>query len=236
MLSLGIFTDLHYARGIREGSRHCHLSLQKLHLIMERFRAEGVQFVVALGDLVDSAPQPQEESGYLRAVCRELARLACPVRYVPGNHCVWSLTKDEFCAITRQNSTWGALRRGGWRLIFLDGCFRADGVPYGARNNDWRDANVSAEQVQWLKDELSLPMPTAVFIHQRLDAPPPYGVANAGEIRTLLESCGCVKHVFQGHQHPGDSSTVSGITYITLPAVCEGSDVTAPPYLVVRLP
>ena len=72
---------------------------------------------------------------------------------LPGNHCIWSLTKAEFCRIANQPTTWGSMDVNFWHLVFLDGCFRSDGVPYGRQNNHW-EGYVSAEQVDWLQQDL----------------------------------------------------------------------------------
>ena len=230
MLTLGLFTDVHYAAGVREGTRHCHLGVAKLRVALGAFAAARVDAVVGLGDLVDSADTLAEEAGYLQSVCAQLSGVRVPVRLTPGNHCLWTLTRDVYQQITRpvtgQAATWGSLDLKGWHLIFLDGCFRGDGVPYGGRNNDWTDALVSDEQVRWLRADLTAGRtPSLVFIHQRLDVTPPFGVANAEAVRAILEGSGRARAVFQGHEHGGAETVIKGIRYITLPAIVEGDDV-----------
>lgn len=235
MARIGLFTDLHFADGVREGTRFCSLGLQKLCMGLREFADAKVDLVIGLGDLVDSADTVEQEAAYLRAVCEVLRSSPMPVRLVPGNHCVWTLNKQEYCSITGQDSCWGKVDLGGWRLLLLDGCFRNDGVSYGRRNNDWRDAMVNEEQVSWLREELAQSWPTLVFIHQRLDCDPPYGVANAAEIRRMLETSGCVRGVFQGHEHDGPKSEIGGIPYRTLPAMVEGQDVNRRSWTVLEL-
>lgn len=234
MVKLGLFTDVHYAAGIREGTRYCHLGVQKLRVAMQAFRAAGVDVIIGLGDLVDSGETAEEEAGYLREVCDELASAAAPVHLVPGNHCLWTLTREQYHQISGQSRTWGSQDTGGWHLVFLDGCFRGDGVPYGCRNNVWTDALVSQEQVHWLAADLAgTRLPTLVFIHHRLDAFPPYGPANAPAVRQILERGGRVRAVFQGHEHGGSQTIVSGIRYITLPAMVEGDRIEHPAFAIV---
>lgn len=236
MARIGLFTDLHFADGVREGTRFCSLGLQKLRLALSDFAEANVDLVIGLGDLVDSADTIEQEAGYLEQVCAVLQESGIPVWLIPGNHCVWTLDKQQFLQVTGQASSWGKVELGGWRLLLLDGCFRNDGVSYGARNNDWRDALVSEEQVRWLGDELAQSRPTLVCIHQRLDCEPPYGVANARQIRQMLEASGCVRAVYQGHEHGGAFSEIGQIPYHTLPAMVEGRDVTRRAWTVVELP
>jgi 3',5'-cyclic AMP phosphodiesterase CpdA len=235
MLKLGLITDLHYASGVREGSRFCHLSLAKLQVALRAFQHAKVDAIIGLGDLVDSADTPEQEADFLRQVCHELATASVPVHLTPGNHCIWSLTKAEYCRITHQPTTWGSRDLGHWHLVFLDGCFRNDGVPYGRQNNYWTDAMVSTEQVTWLQNDLArATLSTLLFIHQRLDIEPPYGVSNAPTIRAILEQSGKVRGVFQGHEHAGAKSLINTIPYTTLPAMVEGSDIEAAAFTILE--
>ena len=234
-MRLGLFTDLHFGDGIREGTRFCHLGLKKLEVALQAFEAARVDAIVGLGDLVDSAPTPEEEGRQLRAVCTQLSAAGRPVYPVPGNHCVWSLTKQEYCAITGVDRTWRSATLGGWQLLFLDGCFRSDGVDYGRQNNDWKDALVSEEQVTWLRETLSEgDRPAFVFIHQRLDVEPPYGVKNAAELREILQQSGRVRGVFQGHEHGGARTEIAGIRYTTVAGMVEGSDAARAPFIIIE--
>ena len=47
-------------------------------------------------------------------------------------------------------------------------------------------------------------------------------IRNASEVRELPEASGKVKLVLRGHYHPGAEAVVSGIPYLTVPALCEG--------------
>ena len=42
------------------------------------------------------------------------------------------------------------------------------------------------------------------------------------KVRELPEASGKVKLVLRGHYHPGAEAVVSGIPYLTVPALCEG--------------
>src|SRR5690606_13476591 len=113
---------------------------------------------------------------------------------------------------------------GGFHFVVLDACFRADGVPYGRDNFTWTDANIPADQVEWLRADLKAAAhPTIVFAHQRLDVKNNHGVKNAEQVRRVLEDSGQVLAVFQGHSHKNDLQDIGGIHYCTLHALIEGS-------------
>jgi 3',5'-cyclic AMP phosphodiesterase CpdA len=234
ILKIGLFTDLHYADGVRENSRYCHLGLMKLAAALRRFRKEKVDLVVGLGDLVDSCPTMGEEYARLVQVRQLIEAAGIPYRLLPGNHCVWTLDKTQYLNATGQTATWGAMSLDGFRLIFLDGCFRKDGVAYGQRNNDWRDASISSEQMEWLGSELQNQTPTILFVHQRLDVPPPFGVENSADLREMFRRADCVKAVFQGHEHAGARTVIDSIRYRTLPAMVEGDGISTAPIAIVQ--
>jgi len=97
-------------------------------------------------------------------------------------------------------------------------------VAYGGVKFDWGDANVPPEEIEWLRNDLQqTSLATIVFVHQRLDVAPPYGVKNAPELRRILEESKRVLAVFQGHDHRGDVRVINGIHYCTLRAMVEGA-------------
>jgi alkaline phosphatase len=187
------------------------------------FRDRQVDCLVELGDVIDSAPDLETEKAYLRRVWQALG--AGGTCYpVLGNHCVSALAKPEFLEITARARSYYAFDLAGFHFVVLDACFRKDGESYGRSNFQWTDANIPAAELNWLAADLRhTPHSCIVFVHQRLDAEPPYGIGNAAEVRRVLESSGKVLAVFQGHYHPGAYSQLQGIHYCTLAAMIEGS-------------
>ena len=89
---------------------------------------------------------------------------------VLGNHCVDTLTKDEFLGGVEQKQSYYSFDRGGFHFVVLDACFRGDGQPYGRKNSKWNDANIPAAELEWLAaDVKATEKPVIVFAHQRLD-------------------------------------------------------------------
>jgi alkaline phosphatase len=223
-IRIGLITDLHYADKPPFGSRHYRETPAKLAEAAAEFRKHDLSFVVELGDLVDAADSVETELKYLQQINEQFSGI-CPQRhYVLGNHCVYTLTKQEFLDAVQQEKSYYSFDRGSVHFVVLDSCFRDDGQPYGRKNFQWTDANVPDEELAWLRDDLrTTSLPTVVFAHQRLDVEDDYGVRNAAAVRRVLEESGMVLAVFQGHSHANDLTQIGGIHYCTLVAMVEGS-------------
>ena len=223
-LRIGLVTDLHYADKPPASSRHYRESLAKLEEAGQQFAKDKTDFVVELGDLIDAAPSAATEQKYLARIHKVFATLPGDKHCVLGNHCVQTLTKDEFLGGVGQAKPHYSFDAEGFHFVVLDACFRADGQPYGRNNFTWTDANIPAEQVDWLQADLkSATGKTIVFAHQRLDVQNSHGVKNAAQVRQVLEESGKVLAVFQGHSHKNDLKDIGGIHYCTLVAMVEGA-------------
>jgi alkaline phosphatase len=222
-LRIGLVTDLHYADKPAAGTRFYRETIDKLADAGREFAATRPSFVVELGDLIDAA-EVDVEKGYLARINKEFASLCKDRWYVLGNHCVDTLTKDEFLGGVEQEKSYTSFDRGGWHFVILDACFRSDGQPYGRKNSSWKDANIPPAEVEWLQADLkATSRPTIVFAHQRLDVSNDHGIKNCPAIRKILEQSGRVQAVFQGHSHKNDYKEIAGIHYCTLRAMVEGS-------------
>lgn len=224
LLRVGLMTDLHYADKSPTKTRFYREALAKLDEAVEVMNREKPALVVELGDFIDQADSVDREIEWLRTMESHFARLSMPRHYVLGNHCVGTLTKEEFAANTKASGSFESFEAGGVTFVILDSCFRRDGTPYSRKNFDWKDANVPTAELSWLDSQLSKASgPVIVLAHQRLDADKAHAVQNAAEVRSLLEKSGKVLAVFQGHSHKNDYQQIAGIHYTTLVAMVEGS-------------
>lgn len=221
---IGMVTDLHYADKPPAGSRYYRETLAKFKEAAARFYQDKPDFMVELGDLIDAADSVETEKKYLATINKEFAALPGDKHYVLGNHCVTTLTKEEFLEGVGQKKPHYSFDANGFHFIVLDACFRSDGQPYGRNNFKWNDSNIPEEQVEWLRADLkATTAKTIVFAHQRLDVKNDHGVKNAEQVRRVLEESGKVLAVFQGHSHKNDLKDIGGIHYCTLVAMVEGS-------------
>jgi alkaline phosphatase len=224
LLRLGLITDLHYADKDPKGTRHYRETLAKLEEAGRFFADQRIALVAELGDFIDAADSVDTDLGYLRRIQSAFAPIATERIHVLGNHCVDTLTKQEFLGETGQERSYFSLDRGGVHLVVLDACFRSDGTPYGRKNFDWKDANLPPEELEWLESDLAGAQgPAIVLAHQRLDRDDVHTVRNAPAVRAILERSGKVAAVFQGHSHQNDLVDLGGIHYVTLRAMVEGS-------------
>jgi 3',5'-cyclic AMP phosphodiesterase CpdA len=220
----GLLTDLHYADRPPAGTRHYRETLGKVRESVDQFNALQPDLVIELGDFIDAAETVEGEIAYLERIEEEYARLRSPRHYVLGNHCVWTLTKQQFQSHCGARRPFYSFDSGGFHFVILDACYRADGVSYGARNFVWTDTDIPVAEREWLREDLQRAKGKAIiFVHQRLDAANDYAVKSAPAVRQILENSGNVLAVFQGHSHRNDYTEIHGIHYCTLAAMIEGS-------------
>lgn len=222
-LRIGVVTDLHYADKPAAGKRHYRESIGKLAAAGAEFQKNKVDLVVELGDFVDAADSAEIERGYLKSINREFIEICKDRHYVLGNHCVDTLTKDEFLGGVEQSRSYYSFDRAGFHFVVLDACFRKDGQPYGRKNSKWNDANIPPAELEWLQADLQQATGNVIILaHQRLDVSNDYGVKNCEVVRSILEASGQVLAVFQGHNHINDLMQIDGIHYCTLTAMVDG--------------
>jgi alkaline phosphatase len=224
LLRIGLITDMHYADKDPAGTRYYKESLGKLAEAANHFEKDPIDFVVELGDLIDAASSVEAELSYLNRINREFSAISKHRHYVLGNHCVDTLSKREFLEGVGQQRSYYSFDAGSYHFVILDSCFRSDGRPYERKNFEWTDANIPADEIDWLRADLkATPHRTIVFAHQRLDATKQHSVKNAAEVRQVIERSEKVLAVFQGHSHQNEHTELAGTHYCTLRAMVEGS-------------
>lgn len=221
-LKAGLIADSHYCSQEKIGNRYPRRSLEKVIDAAAAFKAEKVDLILCMGDIINDEPGRNEEN--LQTICLPLVRCGVECFFVQGNHDRELFTSDELARISGMTAAPYSVVRGGVRLILLDGNFKCDGTPYRIRDIDWTDTFLPPDQIEMLRDSLARNREDAyIFVHQCLDpnAETHHIIGNAAQVRSVIASSGKVKGVWQGHYHPGLESTVDGIGYHTLPALCE---------------
>ena len=227
VLKIGLVTDAHYADSDPRIGRYYRESLPKMHEAVALFGDEAVDVAIVLGDLIDTPqpPNPAQETAFLRRIAGEFGMIRAPRYFVLGNHCVAGITKRVFLETVGQAESFFSFDQNGVHCVVLDACFRADGAAYEPGNFHWTDAEIPPTERDWLAADLEATTnPTIVFVHQRLDhAPDGLGIHSHAAVGRILEDSGKVIGVFQGHSHENELQTISGIPYVTLAAMVEGS-------------
>lgn len=226
----GIVTDLHYGDIPDEseplevgGQRFCRQSKRKLADAIRVFNTRHVDFAIELGDFKDFSHDRAGTLAHLEEIERTFSCFKGPRYHAFGNHDFDCLTPEDLAP--RLPNDGKPMSRGyysfvknGITFVVLDACYDS-GLKHYSCNNPWFDANVPAEELVWLREELaSARGPAVVFCHQRLDpsASPRHLVRNSAEVRDILEKSGKVKAVFTGHQHLGSVYEHNGILYYSL--------------------
>lgn len=245
MISFGLFSDTHYAKDKVNKNRYCSLAIEKLNIIIKTFNAENVDFAVCLGDAIDTADSQTDDINNLMQIYDALGEINAPLHFVMGNHDIETMDKNKYREILEidRGISYYSFMHKSIKFIVLDANFRQDGIEYSSGNYEWTDSYIPDIQRKWLADELSCDDcdNTFIFIHQNLDHRlyddiiDPHIVKNADEIRELLEKSNKKITVFQGHYHHGYKQNINGIDYITLSAVCEGSQIDDVPFMIVEV-
>ncbi len=243
-MKIGLITDCHAALKPAEDNKYFSHSFVKFQDSCAYFLRDHVDFVVNLGDVYQSVGDPEKTNEAIARMIFPRMLTRAPFVHVLGNNDVVDYTKAEFLELMRdpakylnrpvgrhrgaaqlevtpKDSWYFSFERGGWKFIVLDTNYDKDGNSYEKTAYDCREAYINAEQLAWLKKELAAGLPTIIFTHANLDIhESPLAeicrLANAAEVRDVVESAGNVKLVLQGHDHYGAMSVMNGITYITL--------------------
>ena len=224
LVRFGFITDCHYAPHIRPRSgerRHYGESLEKMRVFVRTMNGIRPDFVVEGGDFKDLGRTPAESLSYLDDMERAFAGFAGPRYHVLGNHDHDNISKDEFLAHVSnagqdRAKAWYSFDLNGVRFIVLDACYKSDGTPYDRGRFSWRDTFLPKEQVEFLRAELaSAAGPCVPIVHQQLDAEDDTCIANAAEVRRIIEESGKVRCVVQGHWHEGSFREINGVGYFS---------------------
>jgi len=243
IVTFGMITDCHYADIPASGNRYYRESEACLAECVAVMNAANVDFLIELGDFKDLGASVKETFGFLSRIEQVFAGFAGPRYHVLGNHDMDCITKEQFMSAIENTGVEAArpyysFDLNGVHFVVLDANYREDGSDNFEGHKNWTLAYVPPPELQWLQEDLvaAAPRPVIVFIHQLLDADVgSYYVKNAAEVRQVLESCGRVRAVFQGHYHAGAYRYRRGIHYCTLKSVIEGSGPENNAFAVVRL-
>jgi len=243
-MKIGLITDCHAALKPAEDNKYYSHSFVKFQDSCAYFLRDHVDFVANLGDVYQSVGDPEATVASLMRMVFPRSMSRAPFIHVLGNNDVVDFEKAEFYDLMRdptkhmdramgnrrglpqievepKNSWYYSFVREGWKFIVLDTNYDKDGGSYEKRAYPVKEAYLPKAQMDWLKQELSDGLPTIIFTHGNLDVhESPLAeicrIANAAEVREILEAAGNVKLVLQGHDHFGGYSEMNGIPYVTL--------------------
>lgn len=222
-MKIGFFTDAHYSsQTVTCGVRYNSRSLEKVQHAVAAFQKAGCDLIVCLGDLIDREMEHTQEVRNLQVISEVLHSSKIRTICIMGNHDAFAFTPEEFRDVSKLETAPLLISKDSKHLLFLDTCYFRTGVHYAPGDTDWTDTFLpEAEQLREFLPALQGEV--WVLMHQNVDpsVPQNHSLANARQVREILEESGRVRGVWQGHYHPGASSRVNNIAYVTFPAMCE---------------
>ena len=235
-MKIGLFSDPHYCHIEIPSPRRFTLSYKKITEAMECFKAEGVELVICLGDLVDDCRNDEDNVRSIEKVVALIRSYGIPFYCLMGNHDYQNFTREEFNRLTGGAYPPARLDVSNSTILFLDCNYGDDGRVYEPGKVNWVDTRLPEEQLNALKANLADPTVknAYVFAHQSIEneVEEHHIVHNAAEIRDALAASDKVRAMLQGHYHPGHDTTIDGVTYHTVAAMCEGE---ANPYEIFEI-
>ena len=246
-VTIGIFTDAHYAHKDNSNGRYYTASKQKVKDAVETFNAKDVDMAVSLGDIVDN------EYEYYGDISAYVDKLNMPKYQVLGNHDFISpfdqVQYEKNLALVGMTDRYFSVVKNGFRLIFLDssdiatyshpfeseGYREAEKLLKTLKDDDESNAKkyngaISERQQKWLEAELNDASDKGEIViclsHIPLaaDGADQYTLWNAEDIIDLIAPYKCVKAVIAGHHHEGGYADDGGLHHITLKGMVLGEE------------
>ena len=244
-ITFAVVADVQYYSGKPLGTRYYAASLDKLKEALTEFNRAKVQFVLNLGDTIDTNIRSFD------AVMPLFDLAKAPVYHVVGNH-DFSVKEGEEGKVLPAlglKETYYAFSRGNWLFVALNGFelrfpfpedetlakesealytrLRAEGKEHAQRWN----GGIGSEQLAFLDGHLSRAdqagKKAIVFCHYPVLPESAGNLWNDIEVVALLEKHPSVKAYFCGHNHEGDYVFQNGIHYLTFQGMVETPDQNA---------
>ena len=242
LFSFGLVADIQYADRNTAGARHYRDSLAKLESCLGFWNTAPLDFVIQLGDLVDTGGLPVLDKTFaLYATARAKGYS------VLGNH-DFEAPRDQVIRALRMPSAYYSFKAHGWRFIVLDGmnvsidggwpkddphflegqkinaALEQSGSPIAG---EWNGA-VGEEQRRWLAGELADATARSelvvVFCHLPTlpgSCQPDLLLWDHDEVVKLLDACPTLVSYMCGHDHHGGYAERNGAHYLTFPGMVE---------------
>ena len=236
-VKVGIFADPHSSLNIiSTKTRRPSLSIGKIKRIMDIFKAEGVEYVVCLGDLIDDCGG-EEQTGEMIKIIMDLVRsYGVTFHAIYGNHDCHNFPKEKFIELAQVNAEPFTARVGDALFVFLDANYYDDGSTYEPGHTLWTNSYITQEQLDFYADACQNTDASEVYVfsHQNIDpmCEARHVIKNSEHVISELAKCPKLKGVYQGHYHKGNENVIGGVGYHTLPALCEGENM---PYVIIEV-
>jgi len=227
----GVITDIHHTNKPDTADRKYSASLAKTEHFVDAMNREKVDFVIELGDFVDTlagGTDPVQNLGEVEGI---FTSFDGPHYHVLGNHEFDNVKREDLLPRLDNTGipagqTYYSFDRRGIHCVVLDADYTVaephrpfDMQTPGNSFWTWKDAWIPQEELDWLVADLAgSDLPTVLFTHQLLhrESTEDHTIKNADVVRGILEADGQVLAVFSGHDHRGEIAFRNGIHYLVL--------------------
>lgn len=208
--------------------------------------ARKPSFIIQLGDAIEGGPNAAQELDKVLAV---LDKAKAKRYHVLGNHEFNGLDRQYVLNKLGMKKAYYDFKKGNIRFVVLDtsdislsGGWDQSSSNYrlaedmleelkkqNAPNAQMWNSAIGAGQKQWLKgilaDAQKKKQKAVVFGHHPLvPGGDIYGLWNADEITTILESYSCVAAYINGHRHKDSYLWQNGVCYVTIEGLFESEN------------
>jgi len=242
LFSFGILADVQYADADPAGTRFYRSSLVKLNEALESFKADSVDFVITLGDLID-----RDYESYKPAM-KIINNSGLKFYHVTGNHDYNSGNKSSgrMPSAYKQGKGYYSFTHKKFRFVFLNGNEistyasskksvrkQAENILDSLRSRDsqnameWNGA-IGNKQLLWfesqLKDAVLKNEQVFIFCHFPVFPENVHNLLNNNEILELLKKHDNIIAWMNGHNHAGNYGNTNATHFITLKGMVETSE------------
>lgn len=239
IFSFGVFADAQYADIENANNRFYRTSEKKLSEAYEAFKSDSVEFVVNLGDLIDS------DFGSFMPVMNIINSSGLKTFHLTGNHdySVEDRYKKKIPVLKENQKGYYSFSHKGFRFIFLNGNEISTYSP--VNRNEARKAEalikqmsdsgkinaiewnggMSRRQIEWLGNQLdqSVTAGEKVFIlcHFPVFPDNKHNLLNYNSLLPILENYSNIIAWLSGHNHEGNYGNFNLIHFYTFRGMVE---------------
>jgi predicted MPP superfamily phosphohydrolase len=239
LFSFGVLADVQYADLAPLGERYYRSSLEKLGEAMETFRRDSVDFIVNLGDLI--------ESGYesYKPVLSILNSSSIKCYHLTGNHdyLVDPRYVGRLPVMQEAREGYYSLIYNNYRMIFLNGNeistyaatsrtqlrqaeeYLSELKKNGAVNAVEWNGGISKEQIGWftgqLDESVSAGEKVIILCHFPVAPENIHNLLNYSELNTIISKYQNIVAWFSGHNHAGNYCYLNKINFVTFKGMVE---------------
>ncbi|MFZ0280420.1 MAG: metallophosphoesterase, partial [Bacteroidales bacterium] len=245
LFSFGLIADAQYCDHVSAGTRYYRSSLSKLKEAVGTFKENSVAFIINLGDLIDRDIESYDP------VLAILNSSGIKTYHCTGNHdyAVKPELRDQIPVLKPGGNGYYSFNTGKFRMIVLNGneistyasnnkelTDRAEAYikklgEEGAENAiDW-NGGIGRDQLLWLETELKdadiKGEKAIIFCHFPIAPDNIHNLLNYKDLLPVVEKNRSAVAWFNGHNHSGNYTELSGKHFITMKGMVETESINS---------